>query len=83
MAAELIFTGGRLGHAGDTAIGDDALDLGTARVAELLTDQACGGLCHRHGLRLERLTDAHTAAIDGRTDTNLGQIMLLVHAVTS
>ena len=71
LAAEFLFTGGRLGHAGDAGIGNHALHPGAAGVAQFLADKRGGGFRHVHGLRFQRLADPHATTIDYRTNTDL------------
>ena len=74
LARELGVAVRRLGKAADGGVRDHALHGQAAGVLEFLADQLGNRRRHRHRLILQPLADAISAAVDGGTDADSGQI---------
>ena len=72
LLAELLGTGGSLGHASDRGIGDYALYRRAVGVFERRGDQFGHAPSHVHRLFFERLAYAALASVDHGTDTHFG-----------
>ena len=62
---------GRLGHAADTSVGDDAFDRRAACVTYVFRNQFGDGLGHAHRLVFQRFTHALATSVDGRPNADL------------
>ena len=72
VRAELRRAGLRLVDAADRGVGDDDLDRGAIRVAQVGRKEVGDRLRHVHGLLFERLTHALAAAINRGADSDAG-----------
>jgi len=70
---EFLRARGRLSHAADAAVGDDAFHGLAVRIKQIGGNQFGGGLGHVHRLFFERFADAAEPAVNGGAEADFGK----------